>query len=126
MEHVQLNISGIQCDNENCDYREMDVKLEDYPQWLNKPCPKCGENLLTEDDYNETLDLMKKTELINAMSDEQIEALNKQMMHAMNMDENITNQMLDFINKKNLKFQDLENGGFRIYGGWHKKFDEKQ
>ena len=30
----------------------MSVRFEDYPAYLNKPCPKCGQNLLTEHDYN--------------------------------------------------------------------------
>lgn len=50
MEAIGLDIHGIKCDA--CDYNNPDVKVEDYKDWLNKPCPKCGENLLTEEDYN--------------------------------------------------------------------------
>ena len=50
MEHV--NISGIKCDNPKCDYIDATVKFEEYPEWVNKACPKCGENLLTQEDYD--------------------------------------------------------------------------
>ena len=46
-----MNIEGIQCDNKNCDYEDDTVVVQDYKDWLNKPCPCCGANLLTEKDY---------------------------------------------------------------------------
>jgi len=45
-----LNISGIKCDH--CDFKDETVEFKDYGLWLNKPCPKCGENLLTREDYD--------------------------------------------------------------------------
>jgi len=44
-----LEINGIKCDN--CEYRDDSVQMEDYHAWLDKPCPLCGEKLLTRDDY---------------------------------------------------------------------------
>jgi len=52
MDALSLNIKGIKCDNSNCDYYDMEVPFEDYDNWLDKPCPKCGMNLLTQEDYN--------------------------------------------------------------------------
>ena len=49
---IRFNIGGIKCDNPKCDYIDQSVELEDYPNWLNKPCPKCGSNLLTQADYD--------------------------------------------------------------------------
>lgn len=49
MAGVELTISGIKCDY--CDYRDDSVEFSDYPKWLDKPCPHCGHNLLTETDY---------------------------------------------------------------------------
>ena len=43
---------GIKCDNPKCNYMDMSVQFEDYPKYINKPCPKCGANLLTKHDYN--------------------------------------------------------------------------
>ncbi len=48
---IEVTGGGIKCDNPKCDYVDESVKMEDYDQWLNKPCPKCGENLLNEEDY---------------------------------------------------------------------------
>ena len=47
-----MNIKGIKCDNPNCDYRDDSIKKEDYLSFVNKPCPKCGSNLLTQKDYD--------------------------------------------------------------------------
>ncbi len=44
-------ISGIKCDNPKCNYTDPLVKYEEYPEYVNKPCPECGSNLLTEQDY---------------------------------------------------------------------------
>lgn len=50
-EAVKTMIYGIKCDNPNCNYKDMSVPFEDYSNWVNRPCPLCGENLLTEKDY---------------------------------------------------------------------------
>ena len=62
---LEINIGGIKCDNPNCDFVDMSVKIEDYDKWLNKPCPKCGENLLTNDDYRNIQFLLGMEELAN-------------------------------------------------------------
>lgn len=46
--------NAIVCDNPNCDYAIENIeknKFTDVSVYVNKPCPKCGENLLTEKDY---------------------------------------------------------------------------
>jgi len=48
-----LNINGIKCDC--CNFKDESVKVEDFKLWLNKPCPKCGANLLTKKDLNITM-----------------------------------------------------------------------
>jgi len=50
--NVCATIMGIKCDNKYCEFADMSVKVEDYHLWLNKPCPNCGENLLTQADYD--------------------------------------------------------------------------
>lgn len=50
-ENVGLLIKGIKCDTKKCNYEDSSVTFEDYPKWVNKPCPKCGGNLLSEADY---------------------------------------------------------------------------
>jgi hypothetical protein len=43
--------SGIKCDNKSCGFKDDTVVIEDYPAWVDRPCPKCGLNLLTKKDY---------------------------------------------------------------------------
>lgn len=64
-ESVQMLVQGIKCDNPDCDFIDMDVKMEDYPKWVNKPCPKCNSNLLTENDYAIVKYLSSLKDLIN-------------------------------------------------------------
>lgn len=64
---VKMHIGGIKCDNPNCDFVDMSVKFENYDKWLNKPCPKCGENLLTEEDYENTKFIINTVNLMNSI-----------------------------------------------------------
>lgn len=65
---LELNIGGIKCDNAACDFRNDNVENKDYKKWLNKPCPKCGENLLTKADYRSTKFLIILVNAINFIS----------------------------------------------------------
>jgi len=62
----------VKCDNPLCDYEvsndTKDPNNPDLKEYLNRPCPKCGENLLTEKDYKEFLKMMKLVRIINKMS----------------------------------------------------------
>ena len=55
----QVRVAGIKCDNKACDYKDDSVRYEDYKEYVNKPCPKCGHNLLTKKDYFITKFLVK-------------------------------------------------------------------
>ena len=70
-ERVGVKISGLTCDNTECDYQN-DVPFEEYENWLNKPCPKCNENLLTQDDLDTTLALNALAKMFNELSDEEV------------------------------------------------------
>ena len=72
-----ISISGIKCDNTLCDYRDDSVSVESYPQWINKPCPKCGENLLTEEDFRNAEMLLSIGHLINSLPPERMAELNQ-------------------------------------------------
>lgn len=47
-----ISLGGIKCSNPKCFYRNEDVKLEEYENWVGKECPDCGEILLTAEDMN--------------------------------------------------------------------------
>jgi ribosomal protein S27AE len=59
--------SLVACDNQSCDYS---VPYTDETEkylvlFINKPCPKCGENLLTMEDYLQYQNLMKVVNFVN-------------------------------------------------------------
>lgn len=56
---LELRILGIKCDASGCDFRDETVQVAHYEQWLNKPCPKCGANLLTQADYDSVKLILK-------------------------------------------------------------------
>ena len=50
------SIIGINCDNVKCDFIDASVKLTEIDNWINKPCPKCGTVLLTQNQVDEMFD----------------------------------------------------------------------
>ena len=67
MQPVNLNIKGIKCDNPDCDFRDDTVQSQNYKSWLNKPCPQCGANLLTEADLKVVKRMIGITNLTNCI-----------------------------------------------------------
>ena len=57
--------SGIKCDTPGCGYRDDSVTSEEYPNWVDKPCPTCGANLLSKEDFEHTEFMVN---LLNGMS----------------------------------------------------------
>jgi hypothetical protein len=53
-----IRISGLKCDNPKCDWSE-EVSVDDYMSWIEKPCPKCGEVVLTQKDYESCMKLYR-------------------------------------------------------------------
>ena len=59
--------SLIVCDNLKCDYEVPFSREEEkmITKYINKPCPLCGENLLTEQDNLQDKKLIKIVDFIN-------------------------------------------------------------
>lgn len=59
--------SLIVCDNHICNYEvAYTPEIENtFSQYINKPCPVCGENLLTEQDYLQDEKIMRSVQCIN-------------------------------------------------------------
>jgi hypothetical protein len=74
---TEVNQKGIICDNPNCDFHDSSATLQTFDQWLNKPCPKCGENLLTPEDMERAIKLRETVNFINSLSEEQAEMIEK-------------------------------------------------
>ena len=67
-EKIMVDIKGLKCDNPKCDYMDYEIPFEDYPNWINVPCPKCGSNLLTQEDYDISVSIIKAAELLKRCS----------------------------------------------------------
>lgn len=78
MENTKVTY-GLKCDNPTCDWRDDKVTPNDYEQWLNKPCPDCGENLLTETDYENAKQLLAMIDLLSSIPKEKFEEFYKTM-----------------------------------------------
>lgn len=75
--NIEITQSGIKCDNPDCDFRDDSVKSDEYEKWLNVPCPKCGQNLLTEEDFNTAEMLKLSADFINTLSVDELKELSK-------------------------------------------------
>lgn len=65
---METHISGLKCDNPKCDWKDMSIPLNEYPNWVGKRCPKCGEVVLTEKDWNTVQKLICIENFINKFS----------------------------------------------------------
>jgi hypothetical protein len=68
---------GLQCDNQKCDWTDVTIGVETMKDWINKPCPKCGENVLTEHDYNLARKMNDVIDFVNTLTVEQIDKISK-------------------------------------------------
>jgi predicted RNA-binding Zn-ribbon protein involved in translation (DUF1610 family) len=50
---VVVEESTIHCDNSACGF-EQAIPFEDREKWIDRPCPECGENLLTREDFEKS------------------------------------------------------------------------
>lgn len=58
----------IECDNPQCDFvipNEEGFTPRTLKMFINQPCPKCGENLLTPTDYTDYIKLNKLINWVN-------------------------------------------------------------
>ena len=65
----------LNCDNDRCDFTIADIPDADAEGWVDRPCPKCGENLLTREDFDRWSTVQKAAELINTLTPEQLKLL---------------------------------------------------
>lgn len=49
---IEVNIRGLKCDNPNCDWKDESIPFENYPKYVGHSCPKCGQNILTQECYD--------------------------------------------------------------------------
>ncbi len=84
--HIQIEQDGLKCDNTVCDWKDQTVLIEDYQEWLNKPCPKCGENVLTQTDYENAKKIYDTINYINSLDLEELKKLQTELLNTANTD----------------------------------------
>ena len=103
--NIEIDIKGIQCDNPKCSYSDMDIQVSQYTEYINKPCPLCGENLLTQESYDSVMAWIESAKIANQFSAEEL----KNIVTSMSPDE--VDVALDNINALGLKkIEILEDG----------------
>lgn len=63
----KTRVTLVVCDNESCDYSVPYTESGELllAQFIGKPCPKCGQVLLTKEDYLQYQNVMKVVNFIN-------------------------------------------------------------
>lgn len=64
IEAITHEIKGIQCDNPQCDWKDMEAEF-DVEKWLNAPCPECGSNLFTDEAHAELNAMLAMVDVVN-------------------------------------------------------------
>lgn len=72
---ASLGISGIKCDREGCGFADMTVQFSEYPKWLDKACPSCGDPLLTKEHLQEVEAMIMTTELLNNIDEDSLKEI---------------------------------------------------
>lgn len=60
----------IVCDNPACSFHQ-EIEYDEIESWVDKPCPECGINLLTREDYDGTKAAQKLIKTFTEMTEEQ-------------------------------------------------------
>lgn len=58
----------IQCDNPDCKLRIPNPTKDpfaDTKKYIDMPCPRCGENLLTQKDYDDSMKFLRTIQWVN-------------------------------------------------------------
>jgi hypothetical protein len=95
--NIEIQGGGLKCDNPHCDFEDETIPIEDYEKWINKPCPKCGENLLTQEDYDQTMQILDAMSIINSYSPEDLDTI------AGNLSPEEIDQALDKLNQLKIR-----------------------
>ena len=75
--HIEFTSEqDIVCDNPACDYVDTEADFDKLEDYLNKPCPKCGENLLTEEDLKNHQLVIATAQFINSLTEDELDNLN--------------------------------------------------
>jgi hypothetical protein len=65
-----LDMGGLKCDNPSCDYKNPNIHLSEYADYVGATCPQCGEVLLTQADFDAVQKLVEFAEIIGLVEDD--------------------------------------------------------
>ena len=68
MNIVEVRFKSISCSSKTCNYKARGVKFRNYHKWVDKPCPRCGDVLLSKSDYNRSIVFSEMSEHLNNVS----------------------------------------------------------
>ena len=68
--NIEITETGLRCDN--CDWKDKTIPYEKYVAYINSPCLECGENILTEEDYQLSVNIHTAMDFINSLSKEEL------------------------------------------------------
>ena len=64
--NIVLNDAKIECITNNCGFM-VTISPNEYASFLNVGCPKCGKNLLNQEDYDSIQRFMARIKLVNGI-----------------------------------------------------------
>lgn len=62
---MPIQISGLKCDY--CSWRDDSIPYSDYPAHIGKPCPECGTDLLTKEEFDACEQMIRRVERIEKL-----------------------------------------------------------
>ncbi len=78
MEGIKIvDHGGMKCDNPNCDWEDANLYYRDVA--VGAPCPKCGESILTQEDFDSANKLEKAVEAFEGLTEERVAYLQEKI-----------------------------------------------
>lgn len=74
-DHINFATSGFKCSH--CDYIDNDITSDNYYQYKDKICPKCGNDFFSKDTYEKFDDFIWAIKTINSYSKEDLETFSE-------------------------------------------------
>jgi len=77
MKNIEIQTHGLICDNPKCDWKDESISFDKFIDYVNAPCPQCGENVLTDNDYQNVVTLFEQIDRVNQFSSEEFKDMTK-------------------------------------------------
>ena len=65
---ASVSMNGLKCDSPGCSYHDRSILFDDYEKYIDAPCPECGASLLTREDYDKTVALVKTLRFVTKVT----------------------------------------------------------